>query len=45
MPKLKAGTILPTDQEDAAITRQTEKDGTLLGDAELKEYVEARRLF
>lgn len=38
MPKLKAGTILPTDQEDAIITRQAEEDGsTLLGDAELAE--------
>jgi uncharacterized protein (DUF4415 family) len=37
MPKLKAGTILPTDQENTIITRQAKEDGTLLGDAELAE--------
>lgn len=37
MPKLKAGTILPTDQEDAVITRQAAEDGTLLSDAQLAE--------
>ncbi len=37
MPKRKAGTILPTDQEDAVITRQAEKDGTLLDDTKLAE--------
>jgi uncharacterized protein (DUF4415 family) len=37
MPKLKPGTILPTDMEDAAITQQAAEDGTLLTDAELAE--------
>lgn len=35
MPKLKAGTVLPTDKEDAIITRQAAEDGTLLSDAQL----------
>jgi uncharacterized protein (DUF4415 family) len=37
MPKLKAGTLLPTDQDDADATRQAGEDGTLLSDAELAE--------
>ena len=37
MPKLKPGTIMPTDTEDAVITQQAAEDGTLLTDAELAE--------
>jgi len=37
MPKLKAGTVLPTDKEDAIITRQAVEDGTLLTYAQLAE--------
>ena len=37
MPKLKAGTILPTAQENAVITRQAAEDGTLLTDTQLAE--------
>ncbi len=37
MPKLKAGTILPTDQEEAIITQQAAEDGTLLTDAAMAE--------
>ncbi len=35
MPKLKAGTILPTAQEEAIISQQAAEDGTLLTDAEM----------
>ncbi len=35
MPKLKSGTILPTDQEEAIISQQAAEDGTLLTDAEM----------
>ena len=37
MPKLKAGTVLPTDKEDAVITRQAAEDGTLLNDTQIAE--------
>ena len=37
MPKLKAGTILPTDQEESIISQQAAEDGTLLSDAELAQ--------
>ena len=35
MPKLKKGTILPTKEEDKAITRQAMEDDTLLTDEQL----------
>ena len=38
MPKLKPGTILPTDEEDAEITEQAIEDGTLHSDKELKQF-------
>jgi len=37
MPKLKQGTILPTDKEDKVITQQAGEDGTLLTDEQLAE--------
>ena len=38
MPKLKPGTIWPTEEEDREITRQAHEDGTLLTDEELAEF-------
>ena len=38
MPKLKPGTIWPTEEEDREITRQAREDGTLLSDEELAEF-------
>jgi len=35
MPKLKPGTVLPTDKEDKAITQQAKEDNTLLTDEQL----------
>jgi len=35
MPKLKPGTILPTDNEDKAIIQQAKEDNTLLTDEQL----------
>ncbi len=35
MPKLKKGTIIPTDEEDKIITRQADLDNTLLTDEQL----------
>ena len=35
MPKLKPGTILPTDKEDKAIAQQAREDNTLLTDEQL----------
>ncbi len=35
MPKLKNGTIIPTDEEDKIITRQAIEDNTLLTDEQL----------
>ena len=37
MPKLKSGTVLPTNEEDRIITRQATEDGTLLTDEQLAE--------
>ena len=37
MPKLKKGTILPTDSEDREITKQAIDDGTLLTDEQLAD--------
>ena len=37
MPKLKPGTVLPTNEEDRIITRQATEDGTLLTDEQLAE--------
>jgi len=36
MPKLKPGTIIPTDEEDRIITRQAIEDDTLLDDDQLE---------
>ena len=38
MPKLKPGTIWPTDEEEREINRQAREDGTLLTDEELAEF-------
>jgi uncharacterized protein (DUF4415 family) len=38
MPKLKPGTILPTEEEDKAITKQAIADGTLHDDEELEQF-------
>lgn len=35
MPKLKSGTILPTDKEDMVITQHAMEDNTLLTDDQL----------
>jgi uncharacterized protein (DUF4415 family) len=35
MPKLKKGTVIPTDSEDRIITRQAAEDNTLLSDKQL----------
>ncbi len=35
MPKLKSGTVLPTNQEDRIITKQAKEDDTLLNDEQL----------
>jgi len=35
MPKLKPGTILPTDKENKIINRQAKKDNTLFTDEQL----------
>ncbi|RKX63666.1 MAG: hypothetical protein DRP42_07360, partial [Tenericutes bacterium] len=35
MPKLRSGTILPTDKEDRIITQQAVEDDTLLTDEQL----------
>jgi uncharacterized protein (DUF4415 family) len=37
MPKLKPGTILPTEKEDKVITQQAREDDTLLTDEQLAE--------
>ncbi|PIE72107.1 MAG: hypothetical protein CSA20_09460 [Deltaproteobacteria bacterium] len=37
MPKIKPGTILPTDKEDKEISRQAKKDGTFFTDEQLKK--------
>lgn len=37
MPKLKPGTILPTDAEDKEIIRQAKEDGTLMTDEQLAQ--------
>ncbi len=38
MPKLKPGTIFPTDEEDKEITRQAQEDGTLHTEEELAGF-------
>jgi uncharacterized protein (DUF4415 family) len=38
MPKLKPGTVRPTDDEDKEIVRQAREDGTLHSDQELAEF-------
>jgi uncharacterized protein (DUF4415 family) len=37
MPKLKPGTIIPTDEEDKEIIRQAIEEGTLLTDEQLAQ--------
>jgi uncharacterized protein (DUF4415 family) len=38
MPKLKPGTIFPTDEEDKAITKAAIADGTYYTDEELENF-------